>query len=298
MKILVWHGYLLSGTGSNIYTRALAREWGRAGHEVVVLPGAAPGALRPRRARVVRPELPGRLLPVFVLDRYEGLEPKLLQELTAAESGATSRRTRRRSSSTSADLVFANHVLLGGAGRRRAGARFAVKAHGSELEYSMRGRRARRWGRERRWRRRTPCSSARATSARCSRRSSATSSACTRCRPGWTWTSSPRSRARTRCATWSTRPPRPAQPGQRERAAAGRGQRRAARAFFAGRQADRPLLRQAALQQGRARAARGAARARRAGGGRRLRRLPGGAGAARPPRTLFTGRSSTAISSI
>ena len=36
MKILLWHGYLLGGTGSNVYTRALAREWTRAGHEVTV----------------------------------------------------------------------------------------------------------------------------------------------------------------------------------------------------------------------------------------------------------------------
>ena len=78
---MLWHGYLLAGTGSNIYTRALAREWARAGHEVVGrLPGAAPGALRPRR-RARRPAgAAGGLLPVFVLDRYEGLEPKLLQD--------------------------------------------------------------------------------------------------------------------------------------------------------------------------------------------------------------------------
>ena len=25
MRILLWHGYLLGGTGSNVYTRALAR---------------------------------------------------------------------------------------------------------------------------------------------------------------------------------------------------------------------------------------------------------------------------------
>jgi glycosyltransferase involved in cell wall biosynthesis len=37
-----------------------------------------------------------------------------------------------------ADLVFANHVLPGGAVAAATGARFAVKAHGSELEYSMR----------------------------------------------------------------------------------------------------------------------------------------------------------------
>ncbi len=33
MRILLWHGYLLGGTGSNVYTRALAREWSRAGHD-------------------------------------------------------------------------------------------------------------------------------------------------------------------------------------------------------------------------------------------------------------------------
>src|SRR5438132_987080 len=36
MRILLWHGYLLGGTGSNVYTRALVHEWSRAGHEVVV----------------------------------------------------------------------------------------------------------------------------------------------------------------------------------------------------------------------------------------------------------------------
>jgi glycosyltransferase involved in cell wall biosynthesis len=38
-----------------------------------------------------------------------------------------------------ADLVFTNHVLLGAPVGAASGAPFAVKAHGSELEYSMRG---------------------------------------------------------------------------------------------------------------------------------------------------------------
>ena len=37
MRILLWHGYLLGGTGSNVYTRQLAREWSLAGHDVTVL---------------------------------------------------------------------------------------------------------------------------------------------------------------------------------------------------------------------------------------------------------------------
>ena len=37
------------------------------------------------------------------------------------------------------DLVFVNHVLLGGPVGAASGSRYIVKAHGSELEYSMRG---------------------------------------------------------------------------------------------------------------------------------------------------------------
>jgi glycosyltransferase involved in cell wall biosynthesis len=48
-----------------------------------------------------------------------------------------------------ADLVFCNHVVLGGPVGAATGARFAVKAHGSELEYSLRDDQAlATWGRE------------------------------------------------------------------------------------------------------------------------------------------------------
>ena len=142
MRILLWHGYLLGGTGSNVYTRALAREWSRAGHEVVVVcQERAPAQYDLGGAEVVVPELPGRLLPVFVLDRYEGLEPKLLQDFTRAERDAyVEANASVLRSLLPAGLVFANHVLLGGAVGAAAGAPFRVKAHGSELEYSLRGR--------------------------------------------------------------------------------------------------------------------------------------------------------------
>jgi glycosyltransferase involved in cell wall biosynthesis len=140
VRILLWHGYLLGGTGSNVYTRALAREWGLAGHEVVVFcQEPHPEHFDLAGAKVVRPDI-GGLLPVFVLDRYEGLEAKLLQDFTHGEReryvelNAAALRER-----LPADLVFANHVLLGGPVGRTSGARYAVKAHGSELEYSMRG---------------------------------------------------------------------------------------------------------------------------------------------------------------
>jgi glycosyltransferase involved in cell wall biosynthesis len=48
-----------------------------------------------------------------------------------------------------ADVVVTNHVLLGGPVGAASGAPYAVKAHGSELEYSMRGRpELERWGAE------------------------------------------------------------------------------------------------------------------------------------------------------
>jgi glycosyltransferase involved in cell wall biosynthesis len=149
MRVVLWHGYLLGGTGSNVYTRALAREWSRAGHEVtVVCQERAPERYDLGGAAVVVPDLPGRVLPVFVLDRYEGLEPRLLQDLTAEERTAyVAANAQAVRDLLPTDLVFTNHVLLGGPVGAASGAPFRVKAHGSELEYSMRGRpELERWG--------------------------------------------------------------------------------------------------------------------------------------------------------
>jgi glycosyltransferase involved in cell wall biosynthesis len=150
MRILLWHGYLLGGTGSNVYTRALARAWSHAGHDVVVVCQEP----RPERydvggARVFRPNV-GGLLPVFVLDRYEGLEAKLLQDFTRGElERYVALNATALCAMLPADLVFANHVLLGAPVGFATGLPFAVKAHGSELEYSMRGNtELTTWGRE------------------------------------------------------------------------------------------------------------------------------------------------------
>ena len=177
-----------------------------------------------------------------------------------------------------ADLVFANHVVLGGPVAAASGARYAVKAHGSELEYSMRGNEGlSRWGREslvgaeavfvgsehirrvleevvgpRRPRARRPAGRRR-------RRVRASASRRGLARP-------PR-----------REPGRSAEPGQRKRAAARPGERGTARGVPRRRRADRPLLRQASSEQGRARAVRGSSRRRCEGSRRRLRRLPRGA---------------------
>jgi len=133
-----------------VYTRALAREWSRAGHEVVVF------SQEPRPedydlggAEIVRPEI-GPVLPVFVLDRYEGFDARLLPDLSKAEReryvAANAAALREH---LPADLVFANHVLPGGPVAAATGALYAVKAHGSELEYALRGNEElSAWGRE------------------------------------------------------------------------------------------------------------------------------------------------------
>ena len=150
MRIVLWHGYLLGGTGSNVYTRALAREWSRAGHEVVVLSQEPhPELYDLGGARHVRPEIGGVL-------------PSSCSTATRGSRRACCRTSRREErdryvelnaeavrAELPADLVFANHVLLGGPVGAASGARYAVKAHGSELEYSMRGNpELQAWGRE------------------------------------------------------------------------------------------------------------------------------------------------------
>jgi glycosyltransferase involved in cell wall biosynthesis len=151
MRILLWHGYLLAGTGSNVYTRALAREWSNAGHDVVVVSQERePELYDLGRAQTVAVELPGGLLPVFVMDQYAGLSPRFLQDFSNDERSAyVEANAAALRELLPADLVFTNHVLMGGPVGAATGAPFRVKAHGSELEYSMRGRpELGAWGRE------------------------------------------------------------------------------------------------------------------------------------------------------
>jgi glycosyltransferase involved in cell wall biosynthesis len=150
VRILLWHGYLLGGTGSNVYTRQLAREWSGAGHDVTVLSQEPrPEAYDLGGARTARPDV-GGFLPVFVLDRYEGYEVRRVPDCSRAELDAwVEANAAAVRELLPADLVFCNHVLLGGPVGAASGARFAVKAHGSELEYAMRGNPPlERWGRE------------------------------------------------------------------------------------------------------------------------------------------------------
>ena len=165
MRVLIFHGYLLHGTGSNIYNAELGRALVGAGHELHLLcqeraplelawvdaagdwdGGALELAVRrdPPRATVYRPDL-GGLLPVYVADRYDAIEARPYEELDDAEVAAYVERNVAAVAEVAArarpDVALANHLVMGPLilARALAGTAcpYAVKIHGSALEYTV-----------------------------------------------------------------------------------------------------------------------------------------------------------------
>ena len=140
MRVLVFHGYMLRGTGSNIYNANLARALARLGHEVHLL--CQDREVRLEGVRIHNPEI-GGLLPVYVRDPYEGFEVKTFPELTEAELDryieANVVAVREVAAAAGGiDVALANHLVMGPAILARAGvAPFAAKIHGSALEYTV-----------------------------------------------------------------------------------------------------------------------------------------------------------------
>ncbi len=95
----------------------------------------------PVRVTVWRPDI-GRLLPVYVADRYEGFEARTLLECSDAEIEAYVQANvdavRDVCARALPDVALANHLVMGPAilARGLAGrVPYAVKVHGSALEY-------------------------------------------------------------------------------------------------------------------------------------------------------------------
>jgi glycosyltransferase involved in cell wall biosynthesis len=140
MRILVFHGYMLRGTGSNIYNANLARALANLGHEVHLL--CQDRETRIEGVEVHNPDIHG-LLPVYVKDPYEGFEVKAFPELSEEEldryieaNVSAVRAVAERVGGI--DLALANHLVMGPAILARAGvAPFAAKIHGSALEYTV-----------------------------------------------------------------------------------------------------------------------------------------------------------------
>src|SRR5688500_9158392 len=98
MRVLVFHGYLLRGTGSNVYNAGLAQALAGLGHEVHLLcqdrragelgwVDSVGGAGQTGAVTVHVPDI-GEILPVYVADSYEGFRAKTFAELTEAELDA------------------------------------------------------------------------------------------------------------------------------------------------------------------------------------------------------------------
>jgi glycosyltransferase involved in cell wall biosynthesis len=147
MQVLIFHGYLLHGTGSNVYNASLAQALARQGHQVRLF-------CQDRRfieldwvrgndnITVHVPDI-GGLLPVFVADRYEGFTVKTFPEFTDAELDryldANVRAVRQVVEEYGTpDAALANHLIMGPVILARAGLRYAIKVHGSDLSYVVR----------------------------------------------------------------------------------------------------------------------------------------------------------------
>lgn len=169
MRILVFHGYLLSGTGSNVYNARLAEALAEMGHEVHLLcqerhpercsfasaagdwdggelrlrslhDGAAPSG---GSCTLYRPDI-GGLLPVYVLDAYEGIQARRFADCSEAEVAAyvqaNVEAVRELVARVKPDVALANHLVMGPAILARAlqgKVPYAVKVHGSALEYTV-----------------------------------------------------------------------------------------------------------------------------------------------------------------
>jgi glycosyltransferase involved in cell wall biosynthesis len=144
MQVLIFHGYLLHGTGSNVYNASLAQALASQGHEVHLIcqDRRADELDWVRTSESITVHVPdiGGLLPVFVADRYEGFEVKTFPELSDEELD------RYLDANVSAvrevveqhgepDAALANHLIMGPVILARAGLRFAIKVHGSDLSY-------------------------------------------------------------------------------------------------------------------------------------------------------------------
>ena len=140
MRVLLFHGYMLRGTGSNIYSANLARALAGLGHEVHLL-------CQDREARVPgveihNPDIHG-LLPVYVKDPYPGFEVKAFPELSDEELDryleANVAAVRGVVESTGPpDAALGGHLVMGPCVLARAGVEpFAAKIHGSALEYTV-----------------------------------------------------------------------------------------------------------------------------------------------------------------
>jgi glycosyltransferase involved in cell wall biosynthesis len=143
MRILIFHGYLLRGTGSNIYNANLVRTLAAMGHEVHLFCQDRDWQA-PDGVTVHVPDI-GRVLPVYVADEYDGFDAKPYPELSDEElDHYIAANVEAVRAAPEPDVALANHLIMGPLILARAGVSpYAVKIHGSALEYTVRPNRER-----------------------------------------------------------------------------------------------------------------------------------------------------------
>ncbi len=169
VRLIMTHGYMLSGTGSNVYVQNLCRGLVREGHDVhLVCQEKEPLAYDfvneslavdgaeierqgeretsyPGRCAVYRPEI-GGLLPVYVYDDYPGWRVKTFLDLSDEEFQNYVERNveaiRAVLDASGAEAVVTNHSVPGPLISRRAldgtGVPYVSIVHGSCLHYVAR----------------------------------------------------------------------------------------------------------------------------------------------------------------
>ena len=146
MRVLIFHGYLLRGTGSNIYNVSLVRALAALGHEVelVCQERHAEELDLPAAVTVHNPDI-GRVLPVYVADEYAGFDAVPFSRLSDEQLDhyleANVAAVREVVAATGPDVALANHLVMGPCILARAlggEVPYAVKVHGSALEYTVR----------------------------------------------------------------------------------------------------------------------------------------------------------------
>jgi len=169
MRVLIFHGYLLRGTGSNVYNANVARALAGLGHDVHLLcqdreagslpwvdavgrwengglvvegtSGSSPGA---GSITAYLPDI-GGVLPLYVADEYAGFDARPFEDLSEPEVEAYIAANVAAVGDVAAgsggiDAALANHLVMGPAILARAAdavGPFAAKVHGSALSYTV-----------------------------------------------------------------------------------------------------------------------------------------------------------------
>lgn len=170
MSLVITHGYLLTGTGSNLYVNNLVRELAKVGKEVNLLcQDFDPMAIDfvneyyefntenteyklvgeksssfPGKVRVFKPNLNG-FLPVYVYDHYDGYEVKEFPSCTYEEVASYVTQNKNALELVVVDfkveVVNTNHLVMfphiATLVKETTGVRHLITVHGSALNFTV-----------------------------------------------------------------------------------------------------------------------------------------------------------------